>query len=183
MLLRTDGTKVFPPFLRWLVRSPAWWEQIGTFLNVGAVFDSLKCADIPNFRLPIPPYHQQKAIAQVLGSLDDKIELNRRMNATLEAMAQALFKSWFVDFDPVKAKAAGRAPEGMDADTAALFPNEFVESELGLIPKGWKCLTLNKAFEINPTRRLRKDTEATYLDMANVQTQGHLACWLDHPCF
>lgn len=116
--------------------SPAWWEQVNQFINVGAVFDSLKCADIPNFRLPVPPYEEQKAIAEILGELDDKIELNRRMNATLEAMAQALFKSWFVDFDPVKAKAAGRAPEGMDADTAALFPSELVKSELGLIPKG-----------------------------------------------
>ena len=97
VLLRADPTKMFPPFLRWLVRSGQWWEQIGTFLNVGAVFDSLKCADIPNFCLPIPPLPEQRAIASVLGALDDKIELNRRMNETLEALAQSLFKAWFVD--------------------------------------------------------------------------------------
>src|SRR5207248_1332835 len=97
VLLRADGSKMFPPFLRWLVRGSEWWEQIGKFLNVGAVFDSLKCADIPNFRLRIPPLPEQRAIAFVLGSLDDKIELNRRMNETLEAMARAVFQKSFVD--------------------------------------------------------------------------------------
>ena len=97
VLLRADDSKMFPPFLRWLVRGGDWWEQIGKFLNVGAVFDSLKCADIPNFRLPVPPLAEQRAIAGVLGALDDKIELNRQMNETLEAMAQTLFKNWFVD--------------------------------------------------------------------------------------
>jgi type I restriction enzyme S subunit len=88
---------MFPPFLRWLVRGVEWWAQIGKFLNVGAVFDSLKCADIPNFRLPIPPLPEQRVIASVLGTLDDKIELNRRMNETLEAIARALFQNSFVD--------------------------------------------------------------------------------------
>src|SRR5438105_14722165 len=97
---------MFPPFLRWLVRGREWWEQIGTFLNVGAVFDSLRCADIPNFALPIPPLDEQQAIADVLGAVDDKIDVNRRMNETLEAMARTLFKSWFVDFDPVRASAS-----------------------------------------------------------------------------
>ena len=97
VLLRSDGSQVYPPFLRWLVRGREWWEQIGKFLNVGAVFDSLKCADIPNFELPIPPMDQQSAIADVLGALDDKIELNRRMNQTLEVMAKALFKAWFIE--------------------------------------------------------------------------------------
>jgi len=82
-----------------------------------------------------------------LGTIDDKIELNRRMNVTLEAMAQALFKAWFVDFDPVKAKAARRAPEGMDADTATLFPSEFQDSELGPIPKGWSAGTFRDCCE------------------------------------
>jgi type I restriction enzyme S subunit len=142
VLLRSDGTKVFPPFLRWLLRSPQWWNQVNTFINVGAVFDSLKCADIPNFKLPLPPLADQKAIAAVLGALDDKIELNRQMNATLEAMARALFQSWFVDFDPVRAKLDGRQPTGLDSATAALFPNEFHDSELGPIPKGWSVTTV-----------------------------------------
>lgn len=114
---------------------------------MGAIFDSLKCADIPNFKIPLPPLPEQKAIAHILGTLDDKIELNRRMNETLEAMARALFKSWFVDFDPVRAKAEGRVPSGMDAETARLFPREFVESELGAIPRGWRASALGVEVE------------------------------------
>jgi type I restriction enzyme S subunit len=86
-------------------------------------------------RVPNPP--EQKAIAAVLGALDDKIELNRRMNATLQAMARALFQSWFVDFDPVRAKLDGRKPAGLDDATASLFPDLLEESTLGHIPKGW----------------------------------------------
>lgn len=85
----------------------------------------------------VPPLAEQKAIAAVLGALDDKIELNRRMNATLEAMARALFQSWFVDFDPVRAKLDARPPAGLDPATAALFPDSFYDSELGHIPTGW----------------------------------------------
>ncbi len=146
VLLRADGTKVFPPFLRWLVRGPEWWEQIGKFLNVGAVFDSLRCADVPNFELRIPPLTEQRAIAHILSTLDDKIELNRRMNETLEAMARALFKSWFVDFDPVRAKAEGRDP-GLPQPLADLFPDSFENSELGEIPRGWRVGTLGDVAE------------------------------------
>ena len=117
VLLRSDGRKIFKPFLRWLVRGPQWWDQIGKYINVGAVFDSLKCAEIPDFRLPIPPPSEQRAIAHVLGTLDDKIELNRRMNETLEVMARALFKSWFVDFDPVRAKAALRNHSPLEGES------------------------------------------------------------------
>jgi type I restriction enzyme S subunit len=84
--------------------------------------------------------------------LDDKIELNRRMNATLEAMARALFQSWFVDFDPVRAKLDGRHPEGMDAETAALFSAEFEDSELGEIPKGWRPGSLGELVELRTDR-------------------------------
>lgn len=136
VLLRADGVKVYPPFLRWLVQGPEWWEQIGKFLNVGAVFDSLRCADVPNFELCIPPMPEQRAIAHILGTLDDKIELNGRMNETLEAMARALFKSWFVDFNPVRAKAEGR-DTGLPKHLADLFPDSFEDSELGEIPKSW----------------------------------------------
>ncbi|MBU6399481.1 MAG: restriction endonuclease subunit S [Verrucomicrobia bacterium] len=127
VLLRADGSKVFPPFFRWLVRGVEWWEQIGKFLNVGAVFDSLKCADIPNFRLLIPPLSEQKAIAAVLGTLDDRIELNRRMNATLAALARALFQSWFVNFDLVRAGGG-----------------QFQDSVIGMIPKDWKVERFHK---------------------------------------
>jgi type I restriction enzyme S subunit len=96
----------------------------------------------------LPPLPEQRAIAHILGTLDDKIELNRRMNETLEEMARALFKSWFVDFDPVRAKAEGRQPSGMDAATAALFPDSFEDSELGPIPAGWKAGRFSDGVEL-----------------------------------
>jgi len=153
VLLRTDETRVTKPFLRWLVRGPQWWEQVGMFINVGAVFDSLKCVDIPQFRLPVPPLPEQHAIAHILGTLDDKIELNRRMNETLEAMARALFKSWFVDFDPVRAKLEGRwRPDqslpGLPAHLYDLFPDKLVPSELGEIPEGWGVRPLAECIEV-----------------------------------
>lgn len=148
VVLRADGTRVFPPFLRWLVRGPDWWEQVSKYINVGAVFDSLKCREIPHFELRVPPLSAQREIATVLGALDDRITLLRETNATLEAIAQVLFKSWFVDFDPVRARMEGRAPEGMDAATAALFPDSFEESELGWVPKGWRIGSLGSISEV-----------------------------------
>ncbi|WP_367190194.1 restriction endonuclease subunit S [Burkholderia sp. Ed8] len=92
-------------------------------------------------RVTLPPVNVQRDIADVLGSLDDRIDLLRRTNATLESIARALFKSWFIDFDPVRVKAEGSEPEGMGAETAALFPDSFEDSKLGEIPKGWRVGT------------------------------------------
>jgi type I restriction enzyme S subunit len=99
----------------------------------------------------VPPLLEQHAIAHILGALDGKIELNAKMNRTLEAMARAIFKSWFVDFDPVRAKMEGHKPYGMDDATAALFPDSFEESELGLVPKGWKTGTVDDFATIQRT--------------------------------
>ena len=96
----------------------------------------------------IPDLGTQLNIAEVLGAFDDRITLLRETNATLEAIAQALFKSWFVDFDPVRAKLAGRNPEGMDEATAALFPDGFEESELGLVPRGWCTSACQDLFDV-----------------------------------
>jgi type I restriction enzyme S subunit len=128
-------------------------------------------------RIPVllPPLAAQRAIAAVLGTLDDKIELNRRMNATLEAMARALFQSWFVDFDPVRAKLDGQSPAALDVATAALFPDAFQDSSLGPIPHGWQAQRLPDAIEVNPRRTLKVGTVAPYLDMKNLPTQGHSA--------
>jgi len=115
---------------------------------------------------------EQRAIARILGTLDDKIELNRKMIDTLEAMARALFQSWFVDFDPVRAKAAGRDP-GLPKHLADLFPDSFEESELGDVPSGWHRVPLRRVIEINPTRALARGHLAPYLDMANRPTHGH----------
>jgi type I restriction enzyme S subunit len=115
---------------------------------------------------------KQPTIAQLLGTLDDKIELNRRMNETLEAIARAIVKSWFVDFDPVRAKAEGRDP-GLPNHVADLFPDRFEDSELGQIPAGWKAVTLPEVIEVNPPRSLKKGQIAPYLDMTNMPTRGH----------
>jgi len=137
---------------------------------------------IKAFEFCLPPLPEQKAIAHILGTLDDKIELNRRMNETLEAMARAIFKSWFVDFDPVRAKMEGRQPSNMDAETAAPFPDSFEDSPLGKIPKGWRVSTMPDVVEINPTRSLSKGEIAPYLDMQNMLTQGHRpAAWVNRP--
>ncbi|HTV98444.1 MAG TPA: restriction endonuclease subunit S [Steroidobacteraceae bacterium] len=97
--------------------------------------------------VPLPPLSEQRAIARILGTLDDKIELNRRMNETLEAIARALFKSWFVDFDPVRAKADGRDP-GLPKHVADLFPDSFEDFELGEIPRGWDVKTIGELAEV-----------------------------------
>lgn len=110
-------------------------------LDVGTANPALNRNHVHPIVIDWPPLPEQRAIARILGALDDKIELNRRMNQTLEEVARALFKSWFVDFDPVTAKAEGRVPFGMNAETASLFSVEYEGTEEGLIPKGWKVGT------------------------------------------
>jgi type I restriction enzyme S subunit len=108
-------------------------------LRTGSAQAQIVIGSLEKFGIVIPTDRLQQAeIACTLDALDDRITLLRETNATLEAIAQALFKSWFVDFDPVRAKMEGRIPEGMDEDTARLFPDALEESELGLVPRGWK---------------------------------------------
>ena len=119
----------------------------------------------------VPPLHAQREIGIFLSALDDRISLLRETNATLEAIAQALFKSWLVDFDPVRAKMEGRTPEGMDEATAALFPDGLEESELGVVPTGWRIGTLADLSDLNPeswTARKHPQTVA-YVDLANAK--------------
>ncbi len=159
-------------------------------------------SDVPIY---FPGLNQQRHTAKLLASLDNKIEINRLINQTLEAMAQAIFKSWFVDFDPVKAKitaikqgedplrAAMRAISGKtDAEldqmprehrdeltaTATLFPDAMEESELGEIPLGWKVVPASALIEFNPKEPLRKGTVAPYMDMASLPTYGS---WAESP--
>lgn len=112
-------------------------------MNAGSGVPTLNRNHLHPMRVAKPPVSVQKSISGMLGCLDDRITLLHETNATLEAIAQALFKSWFVDFDPVRAKADGKLPEGIDAATAALFPDAFEENELGLVPKGWSAATLS----------------------------------------
>jgi type I restriction enzyme S subunit len=112
-------------------------------MNRGAANPLITQGDLGRLRIGRPPLSEHRAIAHILGTLDDKIELNRRMSETLEAMARALFKSWFVDFDPVRAKAEGRDP-GLPQPLADLFPARLVDSELGEIPEGWEVKSLDE---------------------------------------
>jgi type I restriction enzyme S subunit len=122
----------------------------------GTVQDNINLATLDRLKFPLPPLREQQAIACVLGALDDKIELNRRRNRTLEAMARAIFQSWFVDFDPVKAKAEGRTPPGLSPELAALFPDRFDDFPLGPIPAGWRVGTLGEVAD-NPRRGINAD--------------------------
>lgn len=114
----------------------------------GTTVLGIKQSELRKVEIDLPPIEYQREIASILSCLDDRIDLLRQTNTTLEAIAQALFKSWFVDFDPSRAKTEGREPEGMDATTAALFPSEFEGSELELIPKGWKVERLEAQLEL-----------------------------------
>lgn len=143
VLLRADGESVYPPYLRWLTRSPTWWEQVNKFINVGAVFDSLKCADIPKFELAIPTIPEQRAITHVLETLDNKIEVNRRRNQTLESMARAIFNDWFINFGPVRKKMSRTEPY-LSAELWDLFPTELDNNGK---PQGWEEKPLDEIAE------------------------------------
>jgi len=148
-------------------------------LTYGTVFETITTQTFDHWLIPLPPLPEQRAIAHILGTLDDKIELNRRMSETLEAMARALFKAWFVDFEPVRAKTEGRwqrgqSLPGLPAHLYDLFPDRLVDSELGEIPEGWRVVELGQVIEINPPRVLRRGQCAPYLDMASMPTRGHV---------
>ena len=113
--------------------------------SVGATRNALTKGMIEDFEIPKMPIEEQREIAAVLGALDDKIELNRKTAATLEAMARALYRSWFVDFDPVTAKSEGRAPAHMPPTTAAFFPDRFGDDGL---PEGWEATTIGEVAKI-----------------------------------
>ncbi|MBP5997988.1 MAG: restriction endonuclease subunit S [Azonexus sp.] len=148
--LRVDPAKAVPGYVYWflqgLYQAGEMWQHQVQHTGV-ARFQFTKFAD--SVSVPLPNTNVQHVIAHILGTLDDKIELNRRTNETLEAMARAIFKSWFVDFDPVRAKASGEPPEsicrrlGLSPDVLALFPDSFQDSELGEIPSGWEIKGLD----------------------------------------
>jgi type I restriction enzyme, S subunit len=189
LILSNSATPGLPKFLKinacihdgWMLlrnfkhldKDYAYWLLLSERIKLvaqgnGSVFTNLKTDILKNHSVKIPSIETQREIAQSLNAIDDKISLLHEISATLEAIAQALFKSWFVNFDPVRAKAEGIPPE-----IAALFPSEFEDSVLGEIPKGWQAMPLADACEINPTRRLTKDKQAPYLEMSALPTQGH----------
>ena len=145
VILRPSTGKVDGAYLFYALNTQESKHQFHANAN-GITRFGLRKGDIENITIPVPPISEQRAIAHILGTLDDKIELNRRMNETLEAMARAIFKSWFVDFDPVRAKAEGR-PTGLPDEIDELFPDSFEESELGEIPKGWEVKSIGEVVE------------------------------------
>jgi len=137
--LSFDRSKVNPYFIYYFLRSSVGQSRLlANTSQVGVPAIAQALTSIRNIKVPLPSLKEQNNIVGMLRLLDDRITLIRETNATLETIAQAMFKSWFVDFDPVHAKQQGRVPEGMDEATASLFPDSFEESELGLVPKGWR---------------------------------------------
>ena len=187
-IIRLDSQRANAGYVLAFLTHPEVKTYIESF-NAGGSRRAITKGHIESFRLPLPPIPEQRAIARILGTLDDKIELNRRMNETLEAMARALFKSWFVDFlpvranmearnrkartqtgDPVRAKAAGRDPS-LPKHLADLFPDSFEDSELGEIPKGWDVETLADFSSLNPetwSKDARPDI-INYVDLSNTK--------------
>jgi type I restriction enzyme S subunit len=154
VLLRPDAQRVDGRYLLYALQSKSVRDQILWNDGTGSTVSNMRIPVLGALRVPTPSLPSQRAIARILGALDDKIELNRKMNETLEQMARAIFKSWFVDFEPFRDK-------GM------------VDSGLGRIPKGWEAKRLADVIDVNPSRTLRKGTVATYVDMQNMPTSGH----------
>jgi type I restriction enzyme S subunit len=148
--------------------------DIGGYLT-GSTMPKLTQGNMNRIPLPAPSLPEQRAIARILGTFDDKIELNRRMSETLEAMARALFKSWFIDFDPVRAKAEGR-DTGLPQQIADLFPDSFEDSELGEIPKEWEVVTIGLAADVidclHSRKPERRETGMPLLQLANIRDDG-----------
>jgi type I restriction enzyme S subunit len=145
------GPNIDAHFLKYILLAEN--EALWRFAS-GTTHQTIYYPEAKAFHVCLPPLAEQKAIVAVLGALDDKIELNRRMGATLEAMTRAFFQSWFVDFDPVRTKLDGRLPATLNPSTAALFPSTFQDSSLGPIPQGWEVgrlddvLTLQRGFDL-----------------------------------
>ena len=144
--IRTNKTKLHGRFLYYALQSE---EVLHDLLSraTGTTVQGIRQTELKRVVIPLPPLPEQRTIAHILGTLDDKIELNRRMNETLEAMARALFKSWFVDFEPVHAKMAGR-DTGLPRHLADLFPDRLVDSELGEIPEGWEVTAFDETVKV-----------------------------------
>lgn len=171
MKLTPDPKRADSLFLYYAFSGPELRAAVAS-QAIGSSVPGFNLGQLRRLRIGLPPLAEQRAIAAVLGALDDKIALNHRMNETLEAMAKALFKSWFSDFDPVRARAAGKRPSGMDDATAALFPAALQPSALGPLPRGWGAAPLAELAEINPRRRVPRGVPAPYVHMKALPTSG-----------
>lgn len=167
-----DESRLDRRYLYAFLRSSDFRAQLATRAGETDMAPYVSLTSQRGLTVALPPISTQRALAHILGSLDDKIELNRRMSESLEAIAGTLFKSWFVDFDPVRAKAEGRET-GLLQRHAELFPDSFEDSEFAEVPKGWGIAPLSDVIAVNPARPLKKGDVAPYLDMANMPTRGH----------
>lgn len=174
-LLRPQRDRVDPRFLLYAWYSPRFQETLRANRVGGTTIESIRLTDLPSWAIELPDLEEQRRIADILGALDDKIELNRRMNETLEATARALFKSWFVDFDPVRAKAERRDP-GLPQPIADLFPDGFEDSELGEIPAGWSTSALGVIADIvdclHSKKPERREAGRPLLQLGNIRDDG-----------
>ncbi len=170
MRVRCDPAKLIPEYLYyWLSSAEGQHYIFSRVSQVGVPQIQTPLTTLRQATLLVPPIEEQRTIAHILGTLDDKIELNRRMNETLEEMARAIFKSWFVDFDPVRAKSEGRGI-GLPEHMADLFPDRFEDSELGEIPVGWRVGTLGEVAE-NLRRSIkpeRMDESTPYIGLEHM---------------
>ena len=181
-IVRTDPDKLDAAYLRYYLASPEVQAILLSWAGSGGTRNALTKQMIESFVVQAPAdLAEQRAIAHVLGTLDDKIELNRRMNETLEAMARALFKSWFVDFEPVRAKMEGRwrrgqSLPGIAAELYDLFPGRLVASELGEIPEGWEVKALGESAKVVKGRSYRsadlRDSNVALVTLKSVKRGG-----------
>ncbi|WP_270796909.1 restriction endonuclease subunit S [Aeromonas sp. QDB11] len=157
-------------FLFALLSTPEFESYIQN-VTTGTAVPHISAKQILDFEFRLPPAYVRAKVGEIVAALNERITLLRETNTTLEAMAQALFKSWFVDFDPVHARARGEQPAGLTPEVAALFPDSFEESDLGQVPKGWSTGSLNDLALLNPeswTVKNRPDSVA-YVDLANAK--------------
>ncbi len=159
-IVRPNRSLIEPRYLRYVLSNPAF-TRTAQSKTVQSVQANFSLGELKKAKFQLPPMAMQREILGVLGTLDDRITLLRETNSTLEAIAQALFKSWFVDFDPVHAKMQGLTPVGMIEATAALFPDSFEESELGAVPKGWEPKRLDSFIELAYGKALKSDTRCS----------------------
>jgi len=167
---RLRGTdRLLTRYLRYVIGGRAFTDHV-LAVQTGTAVPHISGDQIRSFDFPLPSLPEQRAIAEILGAFDDKIELNRRMNKTLEAVARALFKSWFVDFDPVRARSGGRDP-GLPASIATMFPDSLDDNGAGEAPDGWRTASLGDLALLNPetwTRESRPDV-LRYVDLSNTK--------------
>jgi len=170
-LMRIDRTKALPEYVLYAYMAPAFQAVIKTRTVHGSTVDRIPLTEFGSFPISVPSLRTQREITEILGALDDRITLLRETNKTLEAIAQTIFKSWFVDYEPVRSKMEGRQPEGMDEETAALFSDSLEESELGLVPNGWHWGSLDDLSTLNPESwTAKKHPEILkYVDLSNTK--------------